>query len=69
MGGTGHSDGHGGPHGHGGGGVSAGMRRRPIDVTRKLPLIRSQKELTLDDDTKVEGVEVRARNPGGARRA
>ena len=40
-------------HGHGEGGVSSGMRRRPIDVTRKLPLIRSQKELALDDDTKV----------------
>lgn len=30
------------------------MRRRPIDHTRKLPLIRSQKELALDDDTKVD---------------
>lgn len=35
------------------------MRRRPIDVARKLPLIRSQKELALDDDTKVDAQQVR----------
>ena len=34
------------------------MRRRPIDVNKKLPLIRSTKELALDEDTKVEGVPV-----------
>ena len=48
-----------GPEGGGPSGVAGGMRRRPIDVTRKLPLIRSQKELALDDDTKV-AVEVRS---------
>ena len=35
------------------------MRRRPIDPSRKLPLIRSTKELALDDDTKVEADGVR----------
>ena len=35
------------------------MRRRPIDASRKLPLIRSTKELALDDDTKVEADGVR----------
>ena len=35
------------------------MRRRPIDVTRKLPLVRSQKELALDEDTAVVGFQVR----------
>ena len=30
------------------------MRRRPIDVDKRIPLIRSQKELALDDDTKVQ---------------
>ena len=35
------------------------MRRRPIDTSRKLPLIRSTKELALDDDTKVEADGVR----------
>ena len=65
MGGTGHSGGHGGPHGHGGGGVGrheeAANRR-----DAQAPANPARKELTLDDDTKVEGVEVRARNPGGA---
>jgi len=42
--------------GHGSHGVASGVRRRPIDVTRKLPLVRSQtKELVLDDSSKVEG--------------
>ena len=35
------------------------MRRRPVDVQKKLPLIRSQKELDLGDDSKVE-MQVRA---------
>ena len=50
---------HGGGSHSGGGGGGHGMRRRPIDTQRKLPLIRSQKELALDDDTAVVG-EVRA---------
>ena len=45
--------------GHTAGGVAGGMRRRPIDVHRKLPLVRSQKELTLDDDTSVANDAVR----------
>ena len=51
-----------GPSGgsHSAGGVAGGMRRRPIDVHRKLPLVRSQKELTLDDDTNVANDVVRA---------
>jgi hypothetical protein len=52
MGGHGHSD-------DGPSGGHSGMRRRPIDHTRKLPLIRSQKELALDDDTKVDAEQVR----------
>ena len=40
-------------------GVAGGMRRRPIDVQKRLPLIRSTKELALDDDTKVDGEPVR----------
>jgi hypothetical protein len=55
--------GHGAPAGgdkaSGSGGVASGMRRRPIDVTKKLPLIRSTKELALDDDTRVDGDPVR----------
>ena len=35
--------------GHGASGVAGGMRRRPIDVNRKLPLVRSQKELAADE--------------------
>ena len=50
---------HGESSGHGAGGVAGGMRRRPIDPSRKLPLIRSTKELALDDDTKVEADGVR----------
>ena len=42
-------------------GVASGMRRRPIDPTRKLPLIRSTKELELNDDTRVDGEPVRPR--------
>ena len=48
----------GGKQGHGSS-VASGMRRRPIDVNRKLPLVRSQKELTLDDDTAVANDVVR----------
>ena len=50
-----------GPSGgsHSAGGVAGGMRRRPIDVHRKLPLVRSSKELTLDDDTAVANEVVR----------
>ena len=54
MGGHGHQEG-----GQGAGGVSSGMRRRPVDTTKKLPLIRSQKELDLGDDTKVSAEAVR----------
>ena len=43
-----------GPEGAGPSGVAGGMRRRPIDVTKKLPLIRSTKELELDDESKVD---------------
>ena len=41
------------------GGVAGGMRRRPIDVQRKLPLVRSTKEIEMGEDTQVaaEGVE------------
>ena len=49
--------------GHSAGGVAGGMRRRPIDVHRKLPLVRSQKELTLDDDTSVANEPVRTPTP------
>ena len=41
-----------GGHSHGAS-VASGMRRRPIDVHRKLPLVRSSKELVLEDDTAV----------------
>jgi len=41
--------------GHGAAGVASGVRRRPIDLNRKLPLVRSQsKELVLDDETAVQ---------------
>lgn len=36
--------------GHGASGVAGGMRRRPIDVNKKLPLMRSNQELALDED-------------------
>lgn len=49
--------------GHTAGGVAGGMRRRPIDVHRKLPLVRSQKELTLDEDTSVANEAVRTPTP------
>ena len=49
--------------GHSAGGVAGGMRRRPIDVHRKLPLVRSQKELTLDEDTSVANEPVRTPTP------
>ena len=47
--------------GHDGEGAAGGRRRRPIEIGRKLPLIRSQKEVTLDDDTSVGGFMVRIR--------
>lgn len=56
LSGGGHGGGGHGGVGHGTGGVA--MRRRPVDVQRKLPLIRSQKELDLDDESKVEAVQV-----------
>ena len=46
------------PGPHAASGVAGGMRRRPIDVTRKLPLVRSQKELVLDEETSVQAVAV-----------
>eukprot|EP00965_Chrysotila_dentata_P045703 1518191-Pleurochrysis_carterae.AAC.4 len=49
------------PHAHAPkpGGVASGVRRRPIDITRKLPLVRSQtKELVLDETTAVENFTV-----------
>ena len=48
------------PGPHAASGVAGGMRRRPIDVTRKLPLVRSQKELVLDEETSVQAVAVSA---------
>ena len=54
-----------GGHGEAGGsGVASGMRRRPIDTSKKLPLIRSTKELALDDDTRVDGEVSPARRVG-----
>ena len=43
----------------GAGGVAGGMRRRPIAVDKKMPLVRSQKELALDEDTCVGSFMVR----------
>ena len=53
-----------GAHGGGGetsghSGVAGGMRRRPIDPMKKVPLIRSAKELELDDDTLATAENVR----------
>lgn len=57
-----------GGHSHGAS-VASGMRRRPIDVHRKLPLVRSSKELVLEEDTAVAQDVVRSAtfSPGLAR--
>jgi len=39
------------------------MRRRPIDVKKKLPLMRSREELAIDEETAVQNGEVRPHRP------
>ncbi|KOO23443.1 enhancer of polycomb-like 2 [Chrysochromulina tobinii] len=46
-----HGEGHGGGHGQQGHG---GIRKRPVDTQKRLPLIRSTKELELDETSKVD---------------
>lgn len=50
-----HGEGHGGGHGQQGHG---GIRKRPVDTQKRLPLIRSTKELELDETSKVDAAVV-----------